>query len=168
MNLSLQAKLAESADRYLTSWPLFLGLIGLNNAVQALQFFYSIQEFTWMQVLHPAVKVTVLGAVALLLWRSARFAKYAKACNSRSLFFLEGFLNRINLQALAFSWFFTFFAAQGLGEWTEPEVFLYGAQDLASLQPVRFYFHVLLSCLCVSYALCFFLLSHLQGGEEDA
>ena len=168
MNLSLQAKLAESADQYLTSWPLFLGLLGLNNGVQALQFFYSIEEFTWMQVLHPAVKVTLLGALALLLWHSARFTKYAKACNSRGPFFLEGFLNKSNLQALAFSWFFTLLAAQGLGEWSEPEVMLFGAQALAGLQPTRFYFDVLICCQCVSYALCFFLLSNLQGEGEDA
>jgi hypothetical protein len=168
MNLSLQAKLAESGDQFLVTWPLFFGLIGLNTGASALQFFYSPQEFTWMRMLDLALEVAVVGVLALFFWRFMRFVRYAQACNSRGVVFLEGFLNRSNLQAMAFSWFVTFFVAQGLGEWTEPEVLLYGAQELVNLQPPRFYFYVLTACQCVSYALCFFLLSYLQGGGEEA
>ncbi len=168
MNLSLQAKLAESADQYLVTWPLFFGLIGLNTGAQALQFFYSPQELAWLQWLNLALKVAMMGALVLMMWRLSRFMRNAKACKSRGVVFLEGFLNRSNLQALAFSWFFTFFVAQGLEEWTEPGAFLFIARDAAGMQTTGFYFDVLTCCQCVSYALLFFLLSWRQGGGEEA
>jgi hypothetical protein len=91
MNLNVQAKLAESADQFLVTWPLFFGLIGLNTGVSALQFFYSKQEFAWMRLLDLTLTLAVLGACAFFIWRFARFVRYAKTCNSRGVIF-RGYL----------------------------------------------------------------------------
>ena len=165
-----QARLAEAFERHRLIFVGFIFLIGLGQGSRALEYYYPRSDFGWMNVLHNALFVSQLLALVVLFIYTGRILAgrsgvSRKLCRSM---LMESYVERTSFSALAISWFFTFFMATAIGEWTEPDVIFYGPHDPASLLPATYYLELLTCILTLSYSIVFFVL-YLRsntGGEE--
>ena len=155
MSLNQQAQAAEIFEKSRLSFALLIFLAGVNNGELALEIYYSQQGYVLLHLFHNVLGITMIVMLFLVLIHTNRFLKISP-CGKRQL--LDEFVYKINLTAMAGAWAVAFLVASALGEWTEPDVILYGPHALDTLQPANFYIKVVISTICMSYGLIFFLL----------
>ena len=167
MSLHDEAKYSERQDRQRLVFALFLFLAGLAAGLQALEFFYHRHDFPLINLLHNALLLSQVLLVLYLVINLVRLIGLARnvACN-RGMELVGSFVGKTSLYALSASWFFTWFMAITLTEWTDPIGLFHTIRADGALLPAPYYFQFLLCCMLLSYSVSFFVLYWRDGADE--